>query len=131
MTINHVGIPVSNSRRARAFYTLALAPLGIKVTMTIDPGETHSGGTAVGMGTDEHPGFFWIGDNEAVGEGIHIAFSAETRDHVRAFHHAAIEAGGKDNGEPGLRPHYGENYYAAFVLDHDGHNIEVVCLAEA
>ena len=64
---------------------------------------------------------------ERVGEGTHVAFTAETRDQVDAFHEAALAAGGRDNGAPGLRPHYHPNYYAAFVLDPDGLNIEAVC----
>lgn len=129
MGINHIGIPVSNSDQSWAFYTRALAPLGIGVSLIIGPDDTESGGTAIGFGTAEKPAFFWFGDNEAVGEGIHVAFDAATREAVREFHRAAVEAGGADNGPPGLRPHYGANYYAAFVLDPDGHNIEAVCLA--
>ena len=129
MGISHIGIPVYNSDRLWAFYTRTLAPLGIEVSMIIGPGETQSGGTAIGFGTPEQPGFFWFGDNEVVGEGIHVAFDAATRDAVHEFYDAALKAGGADNGPPGLRPHYGPNYYAAFVLDPDGHNIEAVCLA--
>jgi len=129
MGISHIGIPVSDSDRSWAFYTRVLAPLGIGVSLIIGPGDTESGGTAIGFGTADHPGFFWFGDNEAVGEGIHVAFDAATRAAVREFHQAGLEAGGTDNGPPGLRPHYGANYYAAFVFDPDGHNIEAVCLA--
>ena len=129
MGISHIGIPVNNSDRSWAFYTRALAPLGIGVSLIIGPDDTESGGTAIGFGTPEKPAFFWFGDNEAVGEGIHVAFDAASREAVREFHRAAVEAGGADNGPPGLRPHYGANYYAAFVLDPDGHNIEAVCLA--
>ena len=126
--INHAGIPVTDIERSKHFYEAALAPLGIKVTMTIGPDQTESGGTAIGFGSDEVPGFFWIGDNEKVGEGVHIAFDAKTREEVRAFYEAGLAAGGKDNGPPGPRPHYAPNYYAAFVFDPDGANIEAVCL---
>lgn len=71
--------------------------------------------------------FFWIGDNERVGEGTHVAFSTPDRATVDAFYEAAIAAGGRDNGAPGLRPKYHPNYYGAFVLDPDGANIEAVC----
>lgn len=130
MTISHVGISVTDSAVSRAFYERALEPLGITVTTVMAPDQTQSGGTAIGFGTADEPGFFWIGDNERVGEGFHLAFSATRREQVDAFHRAAIAARGTDNGPPGLRPHYADNYYAAFVLDPDGHNIEVVCLAD-
>ena len=129
MKLSHVGIPVTDIGKSKDFYQRALAPLGMKVTMTIEPGQTKSGDTAIGFGTEGEPGFFWIGDKERVGEGVHVAFDAETCDQVDAFHKAALAAGGKDNGAPGLRPHYGPTYYAAFVLDPDGANIEAVCLA--
>lgn len=127
MSLSHIGIPVSDIARSRAFYTAALKPLGIGVTMEIDPDRTASGGTAIGFGAPGDSGLFWIGDNERVGEGIHVAFQAESHEQVDAFHAAAVAAGGRDNGEPGLRPHYGRNYYAAFVFDPDGANIEAVC----
>lgn len=127
--INHAGFPVTDIDRSRAFYEAALKPLGIGVTMVATPDQTESGGTAVGFGTKDRPGFFWIGDKEKVGEGVHVAFDAGTRQQVDDFHRAALEAGGRDHGQPGPRPHYGPNYYAAFVLDPDGANIEAVCLA--
>ena len=126
--INHAGIPVTDVQRSKRFYEAALAPLGIKVTMTIAPDKTESGGTAIGFGDEKVPGFFWIGDNERVGEGVHIAFTAGSRAEVDEFYQAAMAAGGRDNGPPGLRPHYAPNYYAAFVFDPDGANIEAVCL---
>lgn len=128
--IDHMGIPVSDAARSRAFYEAALAPLGMKCLTTATPDQTEAGGTAHGFGK-EGGGEFWIGDNERVGEGVHVAFRAETRAQVDAFHAAAIGAGGRDNGKPGLRPNYGPNYYAAFVFDPDGANIEAVCYAEA
>lgn len=126
MPLSHVGIPVLDIDRAKAFYEAALAPLGMKVTQTLGPDRTESGGTAIGFGGEGEQGLFWIGDNEATGEGLHIAFEAASREQVDEFHKAAITAGGTDNGSPGLRPHYGPHYYAAFVLDPDGANIEAV-----
>lgn len=124
--LDHIGFAVSDTGRSKTFYDAALAPLGITLIMQFGPEQTESGGTALGYGTPENP-FFWVGDNEAVGEGTHIAFTAQTRDEVDAFHAAALAAGGRDHGAPGLRTHYGEHYYAAFVRDPDGHNIEAVC----
>ncbi|MBX3561891.1 MAG: VOC family protein [Sphingomonas sp.] len=124
--LDHVGFAVADAERSRAFYEKALAPLGVALVMTVPAEENGSGGTAHGFGTPGDP-FFWIGDNEKVGEGTHVAFRAETREAVDAFHEAALAAGGRDHGAPGLRPHYGPDYYAAFVLDPDGLNIEAVC----
>ena len=124
--LDHVGFAVADAERSRTFYEAALKPLGLGLIMTVPAEENGSGGTAHGFGTEGDP-FFWIGDNERVGEGTHIAFRAETRDQVDAFYEAALTAGGKDNGAPGLRPVYGPNYYAAFILDPDGLNVEAVC----
>ncbi|MBC9031611.1 VOC family protein [Sphingomonas sp. JC676] len=124
--IDHVGFAVTNLDASKTFYEAALAPLGIANLMTVTPEQTEAGGTAIGFGRDGKP-FFWIGDNERVGEGTHIAFVADTRDQVDAFYRAAISAGGRDNGAPGIRAHYHPNYYGAFVLDPDGMNIEAVC----
>jgi len=124
--LDHVGFAVADAERSRAFYEAALKPLGLGLIMTVSAEENGSGGTAHGFGTEGDP-FFWIGDNDRVGEGTHVAFRAETRDQVDAFYEAALAAGGRDNGAPGLRPNYGPNYYAAFILDPDGLNIEAVC----
>lgn len=123
--LDHVGFAVSNIEASRRFYEAALKPLGLSVLMEATPDQTEAGGTAIGFGKGDP--FFWIGDNERVGEGTHIAFTVDNRATVDAFHRAALEAGGVDHGAPGLRPHYGPNYYAAFVLDPDGANIEAVC----
>jgi catechol 2,3-dioxygenase-like lactoylglutathione lyase family enzyme len=123
--IDHVGFAVTNLHASKAFYEAALTPLGIAVLMTVTPEQTEAGGTAVGFGKDRP--FFWIGDNEQVGEGTHIAFTADARDQVDAFYKGAMAAGGRDNGAPGIRAHYHPDYYAAFVLDPDGMNIEAVC----
>jgi catechol 2,3-dioxygenase-like lactoylglutathione lyase family enzyme len=127
--IDHMGIAVSDIEKSRVFYEAALAPLGISVQMEVSGDKTESGGTALGFGV---PGekIFWIADQERPGEGTHVAFRADRRDQVDAFHAAALKAGGNDNGAPGPRPHYGPNYYAAFVYDPDGANIEAVCYAE-
>ena len=126
MPLSHVGIPVSDIAKSKAFYEAALNPLGMGVTLEFGPDDTESGGTAIGFGGQGEQGLFWIGDNERVGEGIHIAFEAASHEEVDRFHEAALAAGGRDNGKPGPRPHYGPNYYAAFVFDPDGANIEVV-----
>lgn len=123
--LDHVGFAVTDIARSRAFYEAAFAPLGITLLMTVPPGVTEAGGTALGFGSDDNA-YFWIGDNERVGQGTHVAFSVASREAVHAFYEAALAAGGTDNGAPGLRPHYGPNYYAAFVLDPDGINIEAV-----
>jgi len=123
--IDHVGFAVADAERSWRFYEQALAPLGISLIMSVAPEQTEAGGTAHGFGADDKP-FFWIGDNERVGEGTHVAFAVESREKVDAFYKAALAAGGRDNGAPGLRPHYHPNYYAAFVFDPDGNNIEAV-----
>jgi catechol 2,3-dioxygenase-like lactoylglutathione lyase family enzyme len=124
--LDHVGFAVADAERSRKFYEQALAPLGFSLIMTATADQTESGGTAHGFGSADHP-FFWVGDNERVGEGTHVAFKVESRALVDAFYSAALAAGGRDNGAPGLRPHYHPNYYAAFVLDPDGINVEAVC----
>lgn len=124
--LDHVGFAVADAEVSRAFYEAALAPLGLSLIMTVPAEENGSGGTAHGFGTERNP-FFWVGDNERVGEGTHVAFRTKTRAEVDAFYAAALAAGGRDNGGPGLRPQYGPGYYAAFVHDPDGMNIEAVC----
>ena len=126
--IDHIGFAVRDAERSRAFYEMTLAPLGIGLLMTIAPEQTEAGGTAHGFGRDGKP-FFWVGDNEKVGEGTHVAFAVATRDEVHAFHAAGLQAGGRDNGAPGLRSHYAPDYCAAFLFDPDGNNIEAVCHA--
>jgi catechol 2,3-dioxygenase-like lactoylglutathione lyase family enzyme len=121
--LDHVTIGVSNLNHAREFYDRALRPLGIRRLYA--EGETFSG-----YGADKKA-FFWIGARAAVTTGAHVAFTAPDRAAVDAFHAAALAAGGRDNGAPGLRPHYHHHYYGAFVLDPDGHNIEAVCHASA
>ena len=124
--LDHVGIAVSSIERSRAFYDRALKPIGITLLWEVGPEQTEAGGTALGYGSDGKP-YFWIGDNQRAGEGTHVAFAVASRAEVDAFHAAALAAGGRDNGGPGLRPHYHPNYYGAFVLDPDGTNVEAVC----
>lgn len=124
--LDHVGFAVADAERSRRFYQQALSPLGITLIMSVTPDQTEAGGTAHGFGSEGKP-YFWIGDNERVGEGTHIAFTAESRAKVDEFYQAALAAGGRDNGAPGLRPQYHPNYYGAFVFDPDGANIEAVC----
>jgi catechol 2,3-dioxygenase-like lactoylglutathione lyase family enzyme len=114
--IAHTMLAVADSERAKAFYVKALAPLGYQKNM--DFGE--SAGFNDGKNTD-----FWIGKEDTVTPS-HLAFEAKSREEVEAFHEAALAAGGKDNGEPGYRPEYWRGYYAAFVYDPDGHNVEAV-----
>jgi catechol 2,3-dioxygenase-like lactoylglutathione lyase family enzyme len=122
--IDHIGFPVSDYARSKAFYEKALAPLGYTVIMEF--AETTSGSPAIGFGRDGKPDF-WIGGEGGLQGVLHVAIAADNRAMVDAFYRAALAAGGKDNGAPGLRPHYHPNYYGAFVLDPDGHNVEAVC----
>ncbi len=126
--LDHTGFPVADYARSKAFYEKALKPLGYELVMEVAQSENDS--PAAGFGADGKPDF-WIGGEGGLNRIIHIAFAAKDRASVDAFHRAAIAAGGKDNGGPGLRPHYHVNYYGAFVLDPDGHNIEAVCHAPA
>jgi catechol 2,3-dioxygenase-like lactoylglutathione lyase family enzyme len=126
--IDHIGLAVSDAARSADFYDALLGAIGISRLRSHDPGESDSGGTAHGYGRGDDA-FFWIGDGEAVGEGSHVAFRVENRAMVHAFHAAGLAAGGRDRGGPGLRPHYGPTYYAAFILDPDGINVEAVCYA--
>ncbi|HTW69076.1 MAG TPA: VOC family protein [Acetobacteraceae bacterium] len=118
MTLDHVSLRVGDLQRSRAFYTAALAPLGIAVLF--------DGGSYVGFGKLGKPQF-WLNPGGTPSGPTHVAFVAATRAEVRAFHEAALAAGGTDNGAPGLRPHYHADYYGAFVLDPDGNNAEAVC----
>jgi catechol 2,3-dioxygenase-like lactoylglutathione lyase family enzyme len=123
--LDHVAISTADYRKSLAFYEAALAPLGITVLMKFEGDD----GNTSGLGANNNP-FLWIGDGgKLTGGRVHVAFTAPSRAAVDAFHAAALKAGGTDNGAPGLRPHYHATYYAAFVLDPDGHNIEAVCHA--
>ena len=121
MILDHIGLTVVDFTKMRAFYVTALAPLGIKPLMDMD-GEY---GTFVGFGRERAQ--LWLGRGDKKTEPrLHIAVTARTRAEVRAFFDAAIAAGGKDNGGPGIREMYHPHYYGAFVLDPEGHNLEAV-----
>jgi catechol 2,3-dioxygenase-like lactoylglutathione lyase family enzyme len=117
--LDHVTISISDFERAKAFYDTTLKPLNIE---RLYGGED----TFAGYGFNQKA-FFWIGLRIPVLTGVHVAFAARDRAVVDAFYAAGLAAGGRDNGAPGLRPQYHANYYGAFVLDPDGHNIEAVC----
>jgi catechol 2,3-dioxygenase-like lactoylglutathione lyase family enzyme len=123
--IDHTGLVISEPNRSRHFYDTALAPLGYQVIKEI-PKEYLDGKVVLGYGVPPKPDF-WTVEGTPNEPRIHVAFRAETRAQVDAFYKAALAAGGRDNGAPGPRPHYHENYYGAFVFDPDGHNIEAVC----
>ena len=125
MIIDHIGLGVSDFARAKAFYAAVLAQLDVTLVMEVSP-EQNNGVTAAGFGRNGKPDF-WIGSDGKTTPPMHVAFTADSRRQVRAFYDAALAAGATDNGPPGLRPHYHANYYAAFVRDLDGHNIEAVC----
>ncbi|MFN8608079.1 MAG: VOC family protein [Vulcanimicrobiota bacterium] len=122
--IDHLGLQVSQLAASKLFYQQALAPLGYSLLMELSKEQT-GGFSGAGFGIAPKPDF-WIGQGTPNRPPIHVAFRAQDRAAVDAFYAAALAAGGKDNGKPGLRPHYHANYYGAFVLDPDGHNIEAV-----
>jgi catechol 2,3-dioxygenase-like lactoylglutathione lyase family enzyme len=124
--IDHIGFPVSDYARSKAFYEHALLPLGYTMVYEVTPAMTGSNESHAGFGLPRRPQF-WISTGEPLRGRLHVSFAANTRAQVDAFHVAALAAGGRDNGAPGLRPQYHEHYYGAFVLDPDGHNIEAVC----
>ena len=119
--LNHFSLSVRDFKKSVAFYTEILATIGIKPLFTIE-------NEVVGFGIDRP--MFWIGASDAthpVSANVHVAFSCSSRLDVDAWYNTAMTAGAKDNGAPGLRPQYHENYYGAFVIDPDGNNIEAVC----
>ena len=124
--IDHVGFPVSDYARSKAFYEKALALLGGGLIMEVQQNEQDA--KAAGFVAAGKPDF-WIGGEGGLHRAMHIAITAKDRAAVDAFHKAALAAGARDNGAPGIRAHYHPNYYGAFVLDPDGHNIEAVCRA--
>jgi len=126
--LDHVGIPVSDYQLSKGFYMRVLKPLGYGLVLEVASPET-GGKSNAGFGPAGKPAF-WIGTGTPLKGRVHFAFTAKSRNAVDAFYKAALEGGGRDNGPPGLRPHYHENYYGAFVLDPDGHNIEAVCHLE-
>ena len=122
--IDHVSFGVTDFERSVAFYDRAFAPMGVRRLFT-PPLEDTDGVPVTGYG-DEAP-WFWIAQEDATRGKLHIALTARNHAMVDAFHREALLAGGVDRGAPGLRPHYHPNYYGAYVLDPDGHNIEAVC----
>lgn len=131
--LDHINLRVADYVRSRTFYQAALAPLGYKLAMEGESGAGFSKGPIPS---------FWVKQGEFTGHNssaeptplagcggpqLHVAFAGENRAMVDAFHRAALAAGARDNGPPGLRPNYHANYYGAFVLDPDGYNIEAVC----
>jgi catechol 2,3-dioxygenase-like lactoylglutathione lyase family enzyme len=127
--LDHIGLKVTDIARAKAFYDKALAPLGVQIVWEV-PKEESGDGAYIGYGEGFKP-YFWINEQNKATELLHVAFAADTRAKVDEFYKAAMAAGGRDNGPPGLRPIYHPTYYGAFVLDPDGHNIEAVCHAPA
>lgn len=118
MIIDHIGLGVSDFEKSKAFYIKCLEPLGIKLI--------REEGNTIGFGKNNTTPF-WFGPSNEPAMRVHIAFAAESRAQVDEFYKAAIAAGGKDNGPPGIREVYHPNYYGAFVFDPDGNNIEAVC----
>jgi catechol 2,3-dioxygenase-like lactoylglutathione lyase family enzyme len=124
LVIDHIGVGVRNYEESVEFYSRALAPLGLQLVA-----ETEADNRSAGfgyMGRDD----FWIHEGRPVGR-MHVAFEAQSEDQVDAFHATALEAGGRDNGAPGVRTEYSATYYAAYVLDPNGNNIEAVCHGDA
>src|SRR5215207_3890331 len=117
--LDHVGLNVRDYPASRRFYERALEPLGYQVVMAFDEHD------AAGFGPEQKP-IFWIAQREPYGSGTHVSFTSPDRAMVDRFHAAALAAGGTDNGPPGIREHYHPGYYAAFVLDLDGNNVEAV-----
>jgi catechol 2,3-dioxygenase-like lactoylglutathione lyase family enzyme len=123
--IDHLGITVRDHDAAKEFYLQALAPIGIGVVMSVSKAESGADSDYTGFGYDHKP-FFWIGQGTATG-AMHLCFTAKSRAAVDAFYNAALAAGARDNGPPGIRAHYHPNYYGAFVIDPNGVNLEAVC----
>ncbi|MGV2106659.1 VOC family protein [Agrobacterium vitis] len=123
--IDHMNIKVADFERAKAFYDAAFAPLGASLLYIVPP--EYSNDVKMGGYGRDRPVYWLHEGTPPAGYHQHIAFTANSRAEVDAFYSAAIAAGGKDNGPPGLRPHYHPDYYGAFVFDLDGNNIEAVC----
>ena len=122
--IDHITLGVADFARSTTFYDRVFAPLG--ASRLVDIPIEHTGGISV-SGYGDTRAWFWIAGHDAARGKVHVAVIARSRAAVDAFHQAALEVGGVDNGAPGLRPEYGPGYYGAFVLDPDGFNIEAVC----
>jgi catechol 2,3-dioxygenase-like lactoylglutathione lyase family enzyme len=120
---DHIGLRVRNLEASARFYEAALAPLGHVLSSRDE--------SSAGLGLAGAPALWLHGTEGAAGKGAHVAFRAPTRAAVERFHAAGLQAGGRDNGAPGPRPDYGPAYFAAFLIDPDGNNVEAVCSAEA
>ena len=125
--IDHTGVTVSDFARSKVFYRQALGAIGYELLLEL-PASVTGHADVAGFGEPPKPDF-WISAGTSNRPAVHVAFRVPSRALVDAFHAAALAAGGRDNGAPGLRPHYHPDYYGAFVLDPDGHNIEAVCHA--
>lgn len=123
--IDHTGVNVSNFEQSKKFYQKAVAAIGYELIVEFPAAVTGSADVA-GFGEGGKPDF-WIAGGAPNNPPVHVAFRVSDRALVDAFHKAALEAGGRDNGQPGLRAHYHPDYYGAFVHDPDSHNIEAVC----
>lgn len=123
--IDHTGVVASNFARSKEFYSKALSAIGYSLLAEF-PASVTGNTDVAGFGEPPKPDF-WVSKGSPNNPPIHVAFRVGTRAQIDAFFKAAVAAGGRDNGPPGLRPHYHPNYYGAFVLDLDGHNIEAVC----
>jgi catechol 2,3-dioxygenase-like lactoylglutathione lyase family enzyme len=131
--IDHTGVTVSDYARSKAFYTRTLGAIGYAMMMEVPAalsGKTDAAGFGDAAATPPKPDF-WIGQGTPNRPPVHVAFRVGKRALVDAFHGAGLAAGGTDNGAPGIRAHYHPGYYAAFVLDPDGHNVEAVCFEPA
>jgi len=126
--LDHIGFKVSNFVASKSFYERVLAPLGYGLVMEVTPEMTGTDACHAGFGAVGKPSF-WISPGGTRHDRLHIALVAKSREAVDAFHSTALAAGAQDNGPPGIRAQYHPNYYGAFVLDPDGHNIEAVCHA--
>ena len=116
--LDHIGFGVTDYTLSKTFFLNALQPLRVGIVMEGEHG--------IGIGPNGKPSL-WLFQTSDRPAPLHLAFTAQNRQQVQDFYRAALEAGGKDNGAPGLRPHYHPNYYAAFVIGPDGHNVEAVC----
>lgn len=123
--IDHVGLRVTDFVLSRGFYVAVLGTLGIQMLADFEHERKRHAGFGIERAT------FWISDGKKTRGDAHVAFAARSRSEVHAFYTVALSMGGRDNGAPGLRPHYSPDYYSAFVLDHDGHNIEAVYVGPA
>ncbi|MHA1549069.1 MAG: VOC family protein [Alphaproteobacteria bacterium] len=129
LVLDHVSLSVGNLERAKAFYLPALASLGLELVGEV-PADVSGTVSFAGFGIGRK-GSFWLAENGRTTPPTHVCFRAESRAMVDAFHAAGLAAGGRDNGGPGIREIYHRDYYAAFVFDPEGHNIEAVTFQPA